>query len=117
MWVATTFTPLDASPSLTLVPSNKEEITSVTSVQFLHNKCITALKNYACEAQKTCDLLGAKDSAAPSLDRLLSICAQTQAENSAHELYVALRSRLLEELHGSGLSNSPRNPAEAVSSL
>ena len=63
--------------------------------QVLRNECMTALRNYADEAQRTCELLSAEKDFELPLERLLSICAQTQAENSAHIRYLSLRQRLM----------------------
>jgi hypothetical protein len=74
----------------------------VTQLQVLREECLTALAHYAHEAQKTCELLGDIEGAAPSLDQLLSVSAQTQCEDNALESYMLLRQRLFDAWNGSG---------------
>jgi hypothetical protein len=74
----------------------------VTQLQVLREECLTALAQYAREAQKTCELLGDVEGTAPSLDQLLSVSAQTQCEDNALESYMLLRQRLFDAWNGSG---------------
>ena len=69
-------------------------------LQSLREECLTALANYAREAQKTCELLGEIEDTTPSLDRLLSVSAQAQAEDNALKSYLVLRERLFEAWNG-----------------
>jgi len=73
----------------------------VTQIQLLREECLAALEHYAHEAQKTCELLGDVEGAAPSLDQLLSVSAQTQCEDNALESYLLLRQRLFDAWNGS----------------
>jgi hypothetical protein len=73
----------------------------VTQIQVLREECLTALRHYAREAQRTCELLGEIEGAAPSLDQLLSVSAQSQCEDNALESYLLLRQRLFDAWNGS----------------
>jgi hypothetical protein len=73
-------------------------------LQSLRDECLTALANYAREAQKTCELLGEIEGTTPSLDRLLSVSAQAQAEDNAMKSYFVLRERLFEAWNGSDIT-------------
>jgi hypothetical protein len=73
----------------------------VTQIQVLREECLAALGHYAREAQKTCELLGEIEGAAPSLDQLLSVSAQSQCEDNALESYLLLRQRLFDAWNGS----------------
>jgi len=73
-------------------------------LQSLREECLAALANYAREAQKTCELLGEIEDTTPSLDRLLSVSAQAQAEDNALKSYLVLRERLFEAWNGSDIT-------------
>jgi len=89
----------------------------VTQRQFLRDECLKALGKYVRQAQKTCELLGDVESNALSVDRLLAILAQTQAEDEVQQSYMMLRQRLFDVLHGTELldSESSRLPGNAAS--
>jgi hypothetical protein len=70
-------------------------------IQSLREECLTALANYAREAQKTCELLGEIEGTKPSLDQLLSVCAQAKAEDNALKSYLVLRHRFFDAWDGS----------------
>jgi hypothetical protein len=72
----------------------------VTQRQLLRDECLNALRNYVCQAQRTCELLGDVEGNALSVDRLLAILAQTQAEDEVQQSYMVLRQRLFDVLHG-----------------
>jgi hypothetical protein len=88
----------------------------VTQRQFLRDECLKALGNYVCQAQKTCELLGDVESNALSVDRLLAILAQTQAEDEVQQSYMVLRQRLFDVLQGAEFqdSESLRAPGNAI---
>jgi hypothetical protein len=88
----------------------------VTKRQVLCDECLTALANYARQAQKTCELLGDIQDNAPSLDRLLAILEQTQAEDQVQESYMILRQRLFDVLNETAFldSESPRATRNAT---
>jgi hypothetical protein len=88
----------------------------VTQRQLLRDECLTALGNYVRQAQQTCELLGAIESTPPSLDRLLAILAQTQAEDNVQQSYLVLRQRFFDvlnetEFRSSELAQAPSNVA------
>lgn len=62
--------------------------------QLLLDECLHALSDYVSQAQRTCDLLGDLKGDSLSLDRLLAIVANTQAENEIQRSYMVLRQRL-----------------------
>lgn len=68
-------------------------------LQLLRDECLTALGNYARQAQKTCELLGGIEGTVPSMDRLLAILAQTEAEDKVQKEYLVLRQRLFDVLN------------------
>ena len=66
--------------------------------QSLRRQCLTAFENYAREARKTCELLGAVEFSAPSAQQLLAVLWQAQIESEVKEVYFAMRRRLCEAL-------------------
>lgn len=72
-------------------------------LQSLREECLTALANYAREAQKTCELFDAIEGTKPSLDLLLSVSAQARAEDNALRSYFELRQRLFDAWDGSSI--------------
>lgn len=66
--------------------------------QSLRRQCLEAFENYAREARKTCELLGAVEFTAPSGQQLLAILSQAQIESEVKEVYFAMRRRLCEAL-------------------
>lgn len=75
----------------------------MSPIQVLRDECINALSNYTHQAQKTCALLTEREVNSLSLDRLLAIIAQTQAEDEIQKSYIALRQRLFSLLIGSAI--------------
>lgn len=71
----------------------------MTNRQLLRDHCLNALGKYVRQAQKTCELLGDIDGNEPSVDRLLAILEQTQAEDEVQESYLLLRQRLFDQLN------------------
>lgn len=63
--------------------------------QRLRDECLNALSDYVRQAQRTCELLGNLEGDSLSLDRLLAIVANTQAEDEMQRSYIVLRQRLL----------------------
>src|SRR4029077_18968399 len=84
----------------------------MTKRQALRDECLNALANYARQAQKTCELLGDLQGNAPSLDRLLAILAQTQAEDQVQESYMVLRQRFFGLLNETAFL-APESPRAA----
>ena len=70
----------------------------MTNRQLLRDHCLNALGNYMRQAQKSCELLGDIEGNEPSVDRLLAILEQTQAEDEVQESYLLLRQRLFDVL-------------------
>lgn len=69
-------------------------------VQRLREESMIALDSYAREAQRTCELLDHIEGTTPTLDQLLSVSAQTQAEENALQAYLLLRQRLFDAWSG-----------------
>jgi hypothetical protein len=69
-------------------------------VQRLREECLIALDSYAREAVKTCGLLDDIEGTTPTLDQLLSVSAQGQAEDNALQAYLLLRQRLFDAWNG-----------------
>jgi hypothetical protein len=63
----------------------------MSPIQVLRDECMSTLSNYTHQAQKTCALLTEREVNSLSLDRLLAIIAQTQAEDEIQKSYIALR--------------------------
>jgi hypothetical protein len=78
----------------------------VTERQLLRDECLSALLNYARQAKKTCELLGEIEGNSLSLERLLAILAQTQAEDAVQQSYMELRQRLFDMSIGTELLDS-----------
>jgi hypothetical protein len=62
----------------------------------LHDRCAKALKVYMREAQKTCDVLGARPVGPRDRAERELILAQRQKENEAHESYQQARRALID---------------------
>lgn len=69
-------------------------------VQRLLEECTVALDSYARQARRTCELLDHTEGTTPTLDQLLSVSAQTQAEDDALQAYLLLRQRLFDAWSG-----------------
>jgi hypothetical protein len=78
----------------------------VTERQLLRDECLSALLNYVRQAKKTCELLGEIEGNSLSLERLLAILAQTQAEDEVQQSYMELRQRLFDMSIGTELRDS-----------
>jgi hypothetical protein len=72
----------------------------VTQRQVLCDECLYVLSNYVRQAQRTCELLGDLKGDALTLDQLLAILAQAQAEDEIQKSYMVLRQRLVGLLFG-----------------
>lgn len=81
-------------------------------LQILRDECLNALSNYTQQAQKTCALLGDMEGNALSLDLLLAIIAQTQAEDEIQKSYKVLRQRLFNLLIGNAMDCESSRPME-----
>ena len=71
----------------------------MTKRQLLRDHCLNALGNYVRQARKTCELLGDIECNGPSVDRLLAILEQIQAEDEVQGSYLLLRQQLFDVLN------------------
>ena len=62
----------------------------------LHERCVSALREYMAQAVKTCNMLRNFTDKSPSTTELKGITVQRSRENEAHRKYMELRERLLE---------------------
>jgi len=65
----------------------------------LHIECVSALKRYATEADKLCQMLGAYDELGIDVTEQVALVSQRQLENEAHAEYLRARKRLLRRAH------------------
>jgi hypothetical protein len=67
-------------------------------VKHLHMSCISSLKEYMDEAQRTCDLLTSIESFPVSLEKQNQILQQRLSENETHERYQIAREHFFRAL-------------------